>query len=520
MPEGPCNAYELNQAFIDATEFLDQVILDRSQRQRRLYIDMIPRGVYPLGEGLVRTAHRFWGAIGDQAALTTWRNIQTSRPASGQDPGYDSCRYESDMIDYAFETVQYTGYETTRRTRDVCLNDIKWRWQFQQQLRLIFGGLADVTLSIWENFGREMYLKYCADEGSIYILAQGSPDSLPLSTTYDPFTSDEITIQRDIDISALDWSFMEWWHQYLALQAPMAAVGNEDGMPLYGLVVHPWDFDQMIREDDDLREDFRFAKPNVLIENYGTTKAWRGFSIINDMLAPRFKVKTVAANTVTLERVLPYQEEATTVGNKTVVDPDYVNAEYAMGVIFLKNVYETLIPPSGPAAPGGGTSFGVQPSLNGEFRWLNILDRCENPLGEKGYYFARFQGFSRPMEHSKDAIAFLYKRCPQTRPRLCEPCAETAGAGVPVTITAATEIIGEGEAANAVTQVEVTLAECLPCEALSELSIDYGGGAVEDVRCVMVDDSAAPTYVIAFTTAGDWVAAGTIVAGTSQIFCA
>lgn len=525
MADERCNLYELNQAFLDALEFMDDVIKDRSHKERRLFVDLIRRTSYPLGEGLVRKQHMFHGGLGDQAALTTWRNIQVSRPASGSDPGWDSCRYESEIIDYAFETVNYTGYETSRRTRDICLNDIKWKWEFRQQLNLIFGFLSDITLSIWENFARETYLRYAADQNQIYILTDGSPDGTPLITPggmtapYNPFVNDEITITRDLDVSTLDWSFMDWWYQFLSLQVPMGNVGNQDGMPVYGLVIHPKDLDYMIRHNSDIREDFRYHAPRVLIDQYGSVTSYKGFSIIPDMRQPRFRVKAggVGASTLTLERVLPYTTEATTIGSKPHIDPEYVNAEYAMGMIFIKDVFQVRVPPAGPASPGGGTNFGVVPSLMGEFKWLNIQDRCENPLNEKGYYFSRYQAFTQPLENYDEAICFLYKRCPQTEVVLCSPCdGGTSGAR---TITAAEEIIGEGESAGAVTQVRITLDACLDCEAPAELSVAYAGDGADDAQPVLVQDANAPEYVIAFETAGDWVAGGTIVAGTSTIVC-
>ena len=290
----------------------------------------------------------------------------------------------------------------------------------------------------------------------------------------------------------------------------------DDGDPIYGLAVHAWDFDYMVRNNDDIREDMRYANAKVLIENFGKVKLYRGFAIVHDIVAPRFEVKSITASTMTLKRVEPFTTEATTVGSKPVINPDYISAEYALGIIFLNDVFEMMVPPAGPASPGGGTQFGAQPSLNGEFMWLNIQDRCENALREKGYYFGRYEVFNKPLEYSDEPIAFLYKRCPQNRIKLCEPCSET-GTGW-IVITAATELIEESdESANNVRKVEITLAECLSKEAPAELSIDYSGADSSDVTAVVVDDSEAPTYKIAFTAKGDWVAAGTIVANTTTV---
>ena len=77
MPDNRCNRYELNQSFLDALEFMDDIIRDRSHMQRRIFVDLIPRGAYPLGEGLVRKQHFFQGGLGDQAALANWSTSST-----------------------------------------------------------------------------------------------------------------------------------------------------------------------------------------------------------------------------------------------------------------------------------------------------------------------------------------------------------------------------------------------------------------------------------------------------------
>ena len=247
-------------------------------------------------------------------------------------------------------------------------------------------------------------------------------------------------------------------------------------------------------------------------------KWYKGWAIIPDMLAPRFKVKTVGASTLVLERVSPFTTQAVTTGNRQVVNPDYLNAQYALGVIFLDKVFQVRTPPAGPVSPGGGTNFGAQPNLMGEATFLNIQDRETNLLKEIGFYFMRYEAFDEPLEYSNEATAFLYKRCPQVEISLCEPC--DGGTDGAKTITAASRVVIDGESASSYTQVEVTLSACLDCEAPASVGIDYSGGSTADVTGVIVSDANAPTYIIGFADAADYVDAAAIVANTSTIDCA
>ena len=84
---------------------------------------------------------------------------------------------------------------------------------------------------------------------------------------------------------------------------------------------------------------------------------------------------------------------------------------------------------------------------------------------------------------------------------------------------AAERVVLDGETASLYTQVQVTLDACLDCEAPAGIGIDYGGGSTADVTGIIVSDANAPTYIIGFATAANYVDAATIVAETSDIDC-
>jgi hypothetical protein len=506
----------LEYDFVDALEFLDPVIQDRSQESIRLYVDKIKRGSFELGQGIVKNKFRFYSNLDDQSGMTSWRSIQLSRQADGEDPGFNGCTYDPKLVNHGFEKLEWGGHETSRRTEDVCLKDIKYKWQFNQQLNLMFGFLADITLQVWEQFARETYLKYAAAEGQIYVLGDGSPDAAPLSATYDPFTSSDMTIPR-VTVGKLGWDFLTWWQMHFSLQVPKGAMGMKNGERTYGLVIHPFDVQQMIDDDPVLRQDYRDYSASVLIDGMGSVKWYRHWAIIPDNMAPRFNVKTVGASTLVLERVAPFTTQAITVGNRQVVNPAYLNAQYALGVIFLDKVFQVRTPPAGPVAPGGKTQFGAQPNLMGEFNFLNIQDRETNLLKEIGFFFGRYEAFDEPLEYSNEAVAFIYKRCPGTVAQLCEPC--DGGTSANKTITAASRVVLDGETASLYTQVSVTLDTCLDCESPATIGVDYGGGTSADVTGIIVSDVDAPTYIIGFATAADYVSGSTIVADTSQLDC-
>lgn len=386
-------------AFQDALESLDNVIVDASVKSPKLFVNRLKRGAYKNGTGLVQTTSKFFSGLTDQAGLTDWRTIAASTAPGQNTPGRDACNdYPAKVVDAGFERATYTGVETFRRTKDICVNDIKWNWEFEQQLALYMGWLPEVSMNVWDNFGREGVMniakKYCMTAG----------DFQSATFTYDPFASTGGVAVGNPTITKLSWAFLRSWHTFLSLSRPQSATGNLSGQPLWTFVIDPQDyFDQLIEGDSKVQEASLYAQPDVLLENYGTVKTFRGFQNAYNMIMPRF-----SNSSGTLTRVEPYKEEATTYGVKQVFNQNYMTADYGVALILPNDPLQILVPQVGPASVAG-MNFGVQPGLNGDFRWLNYVND-NNPLGEKGRYFARFQAFLKPGVDSNEVIAILYKR--------------------------------------------------------------------------------------------------------------
>ena len=497
-----------NQQFLDALEFVDDVIQNRQHMQVNVWRSMIQRSAYTLGEGLVKKSYRFHPGTADQRGLQRWRAIQISRAAAGADPGVDACAYNPYKVSYGFETVSYTGFQTERSTEPICIKDIRFVWQFRQQLALILGFLGDVTNSVWENYAREQYLNLSENGGNAYVLAEGSPNTHTF--TYDPFAEDtdgDNTLtyaDTGMTISTLNWDYLRWYSRLLQMQAPQASIGSESGRPIYGLGMDLEDWDQMIEGDAALREDWRYHSPETLISNYGTVTNYKGYALMHDMGAPRFKIKSTTASATTLKRIDPLQEdESVTIGNKVGVNSDYLNAEFGIATIFMNDVFKIEVPPAGPNAPGGGTNFGATPSLNGEFKWINEFDKDTNLLRENGFYFGRFEAFAKPLTYDGDAITFLYRRCPQAPPTEC---------GIGDGSTTATTAHGE-DAALASTPssddidptnftITLTLTTFLSSETGGSVVVtkDASAGA-STINGIIADASQAPTYTFALDSA-------------------
>ena len=499
---------ERNQLFLDVPSKVDDAIQIALPTRVSTWRSMIPRGVYTLGEGLEKKAYRFFPGIGQQRGLHLWHPVQISRKASAGDPGYDASKYNPHTVTYGFDATVYGGKGIEYNTPSICIKDLRFMWQMQQQLAAIYGYLPEVTLDLWENYSREMYASMCNEAGRCFVMTNGKATALTFE--YDPESVDSdsdnlltITNGRLNDIGVLDWRQCKWFSRYLQMQCPAAAVGNKDGRPVFGWVGDLEDFDTMIEQNPTLREDYRYASPQILIQNYGQTTEYKGYSLQHDQLSPRFVIKKISGNDIILKRVDPMvSTSASLIGSRVDVNEDYLNAEFAAFFIYLKDVFTIEVPPSGPTSAGGGTSFGAVPGLNGEWKWLNIADKTDNPLQENGFYFMRAEAFAKPEKNREQPVMVLYRRFTNLK-------AEYTGMGgllrADSQTVAVAAVAGDVDATNYTLTLE--LGGYLNAEAGQPVSlVDSDKGAA--VLGIIADSSAAPVYKIALATAptayGKW----------------
>lgn len=490
---------DYNQGFLDALENIDSTIKSRQLKRRSLFRTMIQRSSFELGQGLTRKQYIFHPGQGDQSGLDKWHPIQISSKANN----IDACAYNPHTVNYGFESIEYSGFGTERRTPHICVRDIRWMWEFKQQLGLVFSFLADVTNDVWENYAREQYIYQAVQAGRAYVLSDGTYNSHSL--TYDPFSRDSdgdnvITIERGIPVSTLNRSFLIKYHEELSVSAPAGNIGTSAlGSPLYGLVTGTGTMSEVFANDEELEKAYIQGLPTVVIENYGSVGVILDkYTLNTDIFAPRFSIKSMNATTLTLKREDPYEEVSTgmEIGVRRKFREEYLQAPFEMAMIFVKDVFGIEVPPSGPTAPGGGTSFGATPSLNGEFAWINNKDNTTNLLGEVGFYFGRYEAFAKPGEQNEYPIVFLCKRKPNTV--VTYNGLNTSGSAVASAVLAA-----DAEAvADSVYKMKVTLAATLDIEAPAAIKIDSdGGGSTNLITGIIADDSEAPTYILQFTSA-------------------
>lgn len=497
-----------NTKFLELAEHYDEFIMARTLKNPNVWHDRIPRGAYQLFNGLDQKSNIFRGGLPVQAGVAAWKTIGTSRKPSEGDEGFDNCAPGTPQTyTYAWETVQYTGYQTEWQSEPVCINDLKWVDYAKEQIALVIRTGVDFGISILENWNREMYVFQAMLSNRGMVMATGALDFESSATyrfSYDPYatttdvdgdTVPYITFSADLDISTLNWDFLDYLRTSLADRAGEAALGNDSGMPIFGLMIDLIDFERYIKSDSDLREDWRNAQPQKLIDGYAMgTKVYRGFSLIHDPRQMRFRVKSISDDgVVTATRVLPLKQgRAATIGYVPEPNPEYYRAEIGIGVIFMNDVLQNLFVPSLDNL-GSGMTFGPAPGLTGEWKWINIPSPTTNMLGETGFFYGRFQLFPKPLLFSFETTVFAYRRCAQAlRTKCAVQSHDDVGTGA--IALAADAVTGDYDGTNL--RVTLTLASLLDAGVGDSVTIEKANG--DSFTAKVASDALAPKYVFAW----------------------
>ena len=503
---------EINQAFLLGVLKIDDVISDRTKKiQHTFWRSMFPRGPFPYGHGIVERVQQFEGPLPDQGPLTNWHELQVDTKVDANGNVIDPCGQQPDeTMKIGFMTRTYTGRMRAIKTDWICLNEIKWKWQFEQQLALTFEGLADFSLSVWDNHAQKSFL----DLSKKYVMTPGLFDT---PVTYDTYGTGQIKVATAAlqSMPLPNTRMLRQINQWYALQSELFALGGDSGAPVFGWITHPDDIEQMCLREGPVFMSWLYSKPEFIIEGYGKTKELQQMAMLYDMRLPRFRVVTQDATFSYLEPVYPYITEPTTVGQAVQANPAYIKAEYSIMGICLKDMFEVKVPPFNPSSPGGGTQFNNKPSFSGEFAWRNIMTNDNtNFWGEKGRYIARYQAFNKPLAAVKDMAFWLVKRdasIPVVAPlgssttgfQVAQPyAAPTPAASATVVDVAAINPGADGT----YTQATVTLSAKLTAGLGATVTFTMKTSGTQTAVVIATNGANQYKYDVLFPSAANWVA--------------
>jgi len=290
---------------------------------------------------------------------------------------------------------------------DISLEDLRFAVKRREQLSNIMDVLTESTSLVWQDRYRNLFTKTVANEGNLVypsttangIVASTTASTGDAKVVYTAVVSGVATAasgtitSANLPQSQLTQGILKRLYMKLIRDgAGTNAMGRENGAPVFMLICGAETSENIIRLNADIRQDYRYAKPNELLTPLGIERSYGGFYHAIDPYPPRFM--TYNSSPQNLIRVYPFRKETTTKGTAYNINPAYETASYEISYIFHQDVYRSVVPT--PMSVDSKMGFNPQ-NYRGEFKWVNILDRQTNPDGNVGYFRGVVASGARPV---------------------------------------------------------------------------------------------------------------------------
>jgi hypothetical protein len=318
-------------------------------------------------------------------ARLTWNSVGfNDNTGSG-----GTCVPSATQVKFYNKLVSYNLKQTAIESPPICVNDLRFSFRRKDQLSNIFRILTENTSWAWQTRYRDEYLRLSNNK----ILANAS------------MTSGTADFPAAEPTSKLVQGILEKIRMRLIRDgAGNDPLGRENGTPVFGLVCSSETSFDLIRNIAADREDYRYStKANDLLAPLGVERTYKGFYHLIDDFMPRY---SYSGGTYT--EIPPYVKATAGGVTEWIVNPAYELAQYEVSIVFHKDVFHSVIP-APITSPGGSTAFDPV-SYRGEFKWLNIRDKEENPDGTIGYFRGILSAGSKPIR-PEWGYAIMHTRC-------------------------------------------------------------------------------------------------------------
>jgi hypothetical protein len=318
-------------------------------------------------------------------ARLTWSSVGfNNNSGSG-----GTCVPSATQVKFYNKLVSYNLKQTAIESPPICVNDLRFSFRRKDQLSNIFRILTENTSWAWQTRYRDEYIRLANNK----VLANSSmtsgtvafPAAEPTSKLVQPIL-DKVRMRLIRDGAGND------------------PLGRENGTPVFGLVCSSETSYDIIRNLGSDREDYRYStKANDLLAPLGVERTYKGFYHLIDDFMPRYSYSGGVYTEIS-----PYIKSTSGGNTEWIVNPAYELAQYEVSIVFHKDVFHSVIP-APITSPGGSTSFDPV-SYRGEFKWLNIRDKDENPDGTIGYFRGVLSAGSKPIR-PEWGYAIMHTRC-------------------------------------------------------------------------------------------------------------
>lgn len=338
--------------------------------------------------------------------------------------GSDSFPASGGTLEFGQTLRTYGLQHAALESPNISLNDLRFPMKRKEQLANVMQIMTESTTDVWIQRYRDQYV----DQAENKLLATAATDTTGLTNADTAITGTirvlstgngtrvtgfASTTLANTGVTQLTQTILDRVYMDLLRNGAGAnAYDRANGAPVFLAIMSPETSDSLIRANADIRQDFRWSeRVSELLAPLGVQRSYRNFHHLVDAFAPRYNlVSNVFTRVYPFVRSTNQSPNTSRQGFKYELNPNYLSATYEDTIIFVPEVFTSLVPK--PLSIGAGMEFNAQ-NYRGEFTWRNILDRENNPDGTLGYFRAIYSNGAKPIfphmgyviRHARNTIA-------------------------------------------------------------------------------------------------------------------
>jgi hypothetical protein len=387
-----------------------------------MWLNLIPRAEYEVGAGLVKSAFEV-GRSEPSSDEETWVTLATT--SGGNYIGSCGTTYNQTYVGFKQNDYRPEGFGL--RGPLVCQDDLTLHWQSLDFWQKYFMALEKRNVKSITNRLENIYMNYVpkySHAGGTVTFVAGNVATQPPGSTVD--LSGVVDPQCGLTQDVLDQTALQLAEDGADEPDSNGWITNGGSGPVYPLLIGQEASNELLLNNAELREDFRFAyegmgDANPVIQRLGASRVIKNFRHVVTRFPARWKI--VGADMIRVPRFLMSSSSTyATKGQVAIVNPDWQNPNVASveaALVLSPWVFteEVLRPVN--SAPG---MTWTPQNYMGDWRFVTGndallgFDDCTgvaDPTHKLGRHFAEYRHAAKPIFPDFGRM-ILFRRCPAT----------------------------------------------------------------------------------------------------------
>jgi len=385
----------LNQFFLSDASRIEGKI-DKIMRVKGRISALVKKDVLPDGMGF-----NFSTVIVNRSTGTGGGWVAVSTPNGTG----NNCVPTPTIVNPAMTQLTYSAYQTSQYSNDICFRDLAAAYDAKDQLSAIRDNFVANVVDTWDLQDKALFTQLAGHK----IVFNAS-----LTETTNGSTMPAVVATSTINQGLLDVLYNRATQDGAGEDSTV--YGKRQGAPCLPLILSQEAHRTIIKGDDSIRNDFRWADSGksdgaVLLQSWGIDREYGGFHHIIDQRMPRWDF----VNGAWVNRPF-YSNTATTIGQAANVSAAYNAAQFEDLYIFSPDMMTRQVPKASTSFGSGTSAKAI--SFNGEVVWLNIANKDTNPFNDIGFFAARLYAAYKPRKVQYGYVV-RFLRCPNVSGTVC-----------------------------------------------------------------------------------------------------